>query len=676
MPSADLLSNLDAMRASLRLLNQSHFAPQVKNLDQQLAHIEVEARKATSIDGNTYAVGLVELPLALPGITAGVLLAVNGFKDGDVLSGVQGLMDACAALAPVIFGAIGLSIGAMAGGVGAGPGFQIGVLIGMAVGSIFTMISDILGYFAPQAESIAVTISKLLKDQKADDVYSGIGRVHHSFLIYASTLNDACRHLSADIGSAGERFHPAVAAKVINDMNFIEGNTMTTYWDVIDWLSGTSNQTHPLWPLILDATCNAYTLLLLAIIRLQMIVASDGVLKRYRTALAAGDESAKSDLRNLWSSAAAKLQAYAVSNRINLEELRGLQSAAHGHGTLWRFTPGLEAGLLDPKFSTSGLGGNSPKLSIAVCSQDQALPNPAYHQYAIAGNSHLYYWRVLSGAADGKPVFRLDHDGNDTGQTVQDVFATPGTDLSKPNHALVYTISEHTKAEGRFFDANGKQIGNAFFSYHLPANDRRIAALTAVRAVHDPYSYADDPANGALQNIASIVYILGKQKPQPSVEVDDQFLVLLNGGEARQLPVPVGGIQGIAVDQDYLWLYAQQEARCATHASVAKFIQSGGYVDWLPGPNLPGVRIQEFYCCDDGTLLASLPGNGGTFSADYRVDLKQRKITNFAGQQPLQWTKVRNDSANSFEKLPLFCWPQYESLTDTLEALQKVFDRA
>ncbi len=544
MPTADLLSNLDAMRASLRLLNRTQFAPHVTNLDQQLAHIEQETRKATSVDGNTLAVGLVELPTALPGITAGVLLAINGFKDGDVLSGVQGLMDACASLAPVIFGAIGLSIGAMAGGVGAGPGFQIGALIGMAVGSIFSMISNILGFFAPETESVATQISKLLQDQKADAVYSGIGRVHHSFMMYASTLNDRCRNLKDDLGAAHERFHPAVTAKIIDQMNFVEGNTMTTYWDVMDWLSSPSNQTHPLWPLILDATCNAYTVLLLAVMRLQTIVASDGVLKRYRAAVEAGDETAKADLRNLWNSAAAKLQVYAVANRINLEELRGLRSASHGHGTLWRFAPGLEAGLLDPKFSTSGLGGNSPRLSIAVCSKDQALPNPKYHQYAIAGNSHLYYWRVLSGTDDGKPVFRRDHDSGDTGQTVQDVFATPGTDLGKPNHALVYTISDGKKAEGRFFDEQGKQMGNAFFTYGLPADHRYVEALTAVRAVHDPYTYADDRANGALQNIASIVYILGKQKPKPTVEMDDQFLVLLNGNEPRELPVPVGGVKG------------------------------------------------------------------------------------------------------------------------------------
>src|ERR1700712_3681750 len=106
MPNSVLLSNLDAMRASLKLLNRTLFAPQVHNLDQQLAKVEIEARKPMELDANSLAVGLIELPLAVPGITSGVLLAIRGFEDGDVLGGVQGLMDTCAALAPVIGGII------------------------------------------------------------------------------------------------------------------------------------------------------------------------------------------------------------------------------------------------------------------------------------------------------------------------------------------------------------------------------------------------------------------------------------------------------------------------------------------------------------------------------------------------------------------------------------------
>lgn len=153
MPNALLLSNLEAMRTSLGLLHRTGFAQRATSLNQQLAKVEVEARKPMEVDANSLAVGLVELPEALPSIVAGVLLAVRGFEDGDVLSGVQGLMDTCAGLAPVIGGIIGLSVGSLAGGVGAGPGAQLGALIGMAVGSIFSLISEILGVFRPAGGS-------------------------------------------------------------------------------------------------------------------------------------------------------------------------------------------------------------------------------------------------------------------------------------------------------------------------------------------------------------------------------------------------------------------------------------------------------------------------------------------------------------------------------------------
>ncbi len=706
MPSNLLLPNLNAIKASLQLLNNSQlatlnkgqFVPQIQNLDQQLTAVataHTAAVKAGTIDpakdDEAFAASLVAFPDSLPGITSGVLLAVKGFEDGDVLSGIQGLMDACASLAPVIFSVIGLSIGSMAGGIGSGPGILIGGMIGAAIGAIFTMISDILGFFAPKAETVAVTVARLLKDQKADEAYSGIGRVHHSFLIYASTLNDACKRLTADLDPAHDRFHPAVTAKVIDEMNFVEGNTMTSYWDVIDWLSTSANQTHTRWPLILEASCNAYTVLLLAVIRLQTIVTSKAILERYRKAVQAKNQDAQRDLKELWSSAQAKLQVYAVSNRINLGELQGLLSAAHGHGTLWRLRPWLEVGLLDPQFSISGLGGDAPRLSITVCSQDQALSSPPYQQYAIAGNSRLYYWRVVSQVSGDKLVFQRNYDGGDSGETIRDVFATPGTDLTKPNHCFVYTVSEdYKKIQGRFFDANGKPldkgadgkpINPAFFTYDLPANDKWIESFTSVRAVHDPYSYADDPANGSLNAVDFIVYAIGKRRPVPN-ELG-HFFVEQKGARYNSrdsIGFPIGDVIGLEVDQDYAWVYSASAAACATHASIALGSKSAA---WTLCPNLPfpastdpnKPHIQRLYACDDGTLVVDLTHNGGTFSADYRVDLKNRKITSFAGEATLTWTKVRDNSANSFEKLPLFCWPQYESLIDTLDALQKVFDR-
>ena len=677
MPDNGLAWNLDAMQNSLRLLNNNpQFKAQINSLDQQLAQIKGQAAQLSEVDPNSLAIALVELPTALPGITSGILLAIDGFDNGDVLSGIQGVMDTCASLAPVIGGVIGLGIGAMFAGIGAPVGGQVGVLVGMAIGSIFSLISDILGFFAPKAETVSETIERMLKDQKADAIYSGIGRVQRSFLIYSAALNDACKQISADLDH-GDRFHPAVTAKVIDEMNFIEGNTMTTYWDVIDWLSSASSQTHPLWPLILNATCNAYSMLLMAIVRLQMIVNSEGIRKRYVAAVEAKDENMKRDLNNLWSSAAAKLQVYAISNRLNLRELEGLRSAVRSHGTLWRTVPGIEVNLVDPAFQSLETGGYFSRQSATVYSKDQSKSDPLYYLYGVGGQPELFFTRVkLETSQQGTPVFSKEIHVQ-LPFRVQDVFATPGVDPSKPNHALVYTITEdRRKMEGKFFDETGKQMGDTFFSYQLPDNHRRFSALNSVRSVHNPYSYADDPANGALKDIGSIVYALCEQKKQP-MDTTDHLLILLNGKELREIPAAFLGVRGVEVDQDYVWVYSETQACCASHASVVNFKpgHSGRHVvAWSPCPNLPG-KVKHLYPCDDGTVLADVE-NAGTFSAGYQVDRTYWKITSSEGKGQLEWIKVRNNAAISFEKLPLFCWPQYESLTDTLNSLQQIFNRS
>jgi hypothetical protein len=40
----------------------------------------------------------------------------------------------------------------------------------------------------------------------------------------------------------------------------------------------------------------------------------------------------------------------------------------------------------------------------------------------------------------------------------------------------------------------------------------------------------------------------------------------------------------------------------------------------------------------------------------------------------LNWTRVGNYQANgNLEKLPVFCWPQFESFKETLQTLQTKF---
>lgn len=666
---------LATMRAALNRLNDSQFAAQSRSLEGRLAEIESRASQLTAVDGADFGIALSAMSNVLPELASGVLLAIEGFRDGDSLSGVQGLMDTCASLAPVIGAAVGAGIAGLTTlGIGAPVGAEVGFLIGMLVGSIFSMIGDILGFFAPKSESLAKTIQTLLQNQKADAVQSDVRTVHHSFLIYASTLNDQCDRLGSRSGLASHEFQPGVMTEVIRDLNFVEGNSMTRYWQVIDWLADPNNQTHRLWPLILNGACNAYTVLLLAVVRLHSIVTTNVMMERYKQA----DEDGRKELKALWNAATAKLETYSVCNRLNLEELRGLSQAVQNRGTLWRMTPVLEAGVIDPRLEpTRFYGGPALGMSVTVCSQDQTKPDAPYHLYAIAGGYQLYYWRLICEASDNRIGFRKEHDGWTLGPLVNDVFAIPGTDLAKPNHCRVYEISTGNKIEGKYRDADAKEMGT-FCSIALPPNlAHTMGTFTSVRAVHDPYGYADDPANGFLKDVQSIVYATGDpttgRPPQP--EALHNIAVSLNGTGLHFVPSPVGVTTGIAVDQDYLWVYSSAEIACATHAAMARTTKGGGAPAWIRHTAIPGGRLHRLGSCDDGTLVAAVKDGSEVYSASYRADRKKGILTAYDGNGPVKWTRIRDCRAEYLEKLPVFCWPQFESLTETLEALQQAFAR-
>jgi hypothetical protein len=105
---------LNQMRATLGRLDATRFQAQAKSLDAQLATITTEATKLTEVESGVFVAAINSFSQVVPGVTSGVLLAVEGFDDGDTLGGVQGLMDACASLVPLIGTAVGAGIGAWA----------------------------------------------------------------------------------------------------------------------------------------------------------------------------------------------------------------------------------------------------------------------------------------------------------------------------------------------------------------------------------------------------------------------------------------------------------------------------------------------------------------------------------------------------------------------------------
>src|SRR5215470_17036899 len=74
---------------------------------------------------------------SLPDITQGALSAASAFRKGDYISGSAAIMDICAAVAPVIG-----SLAAMGGPPGA------------LIGALFSVIGQILTFFAPKQPSL------------------------------------------------------------------------------------------------------------------------------------------------------------------------------------------------------------------------------------------------------------------------------------------------------------------------------------------------------------------------------------------------------------------------------------------------------------------------------------------------------------------------------------------
>ncbi len=651
---------LGPINDSLKALEGTQLEPQGLAFARQFSQLKVEFKNLNNITGPQFTTAMLSLTNVLPGITSGALLAVEGFRDGDALSGSRGILDVCAALAPVISAGLGLI---------AGPeGGLVGYLVGSFVASIFNMAGDILGFFAPRADSLAKTVSDLLQKEKAEEAQKDIWKVHNSFWVYATALNTACSMMDSKLSSGG--FRPGVTTKIIEELNLGEGNAIRDYWDVIGWLTKPDSQDHRLWPLVLSGACNAYAVLLVAIVRLKSIVSSTAMLEWHKNA----DADGKRKLQDLWDIAEAKLTLYGACNKLNLDQLTKLTPVALNRGTLWRITRNLEVGVMDPNISSVHHGGGFEfkKISVTVCSHDQIKPEPVYQLYGIEMGNKLVLWKVNSYKTGAKKL--ADWVETSTyldDRQINDVFATPGTDLTKQNHACVYELlNGGLKIEGKYRDENGKAI-ETFCTFPSPESilkEYSISPMTSVRAVHDPYAYAEDGSKSHLKDIKSIVYALEG--------TGSRIICVLNGGTFTFVHSPFQQTRGIAVDQDYLWVFTDTEFACATHASVIHRVRWNREVDWwIKSTQIPDAKkgIHSVYPCDDGSLVAIVKDTFDVYSAPYRIDLQKLTITAYNSNNPLKWTKIRDYRAQSLEKLPVFCWPEFESLRETLETFQNTF---
>ena len=111
----------------------------------------------------------------LPGMVKGAYTASQAFKNGDYISGSAALMDICASVIPVF---------ASLASAGGPPGALIGAL--------FSVIGQILSFFAPKQPSLEEKIEKMLQHLRSEEQVQSMMAVGHSVSSYTASLRAKC----------------------------------------------------------------------------------------------------------------------------------------------------------------------------------------------------------------------------------------------------------------------------------------------------------------------------------------------------------------------------------------------------------------------------------------------------------------------------------------------------
>ena len=143
------------------------------NLENDIQKIKDEYRVAAE-KGRTskYYKDLSDsIAKSLPSLVKGALSASEAFKKGDYITGSAALMDICASMIPVF---------ASLASAGGPPG--------ALVGALFSVVGQILAFFAPKQPSLEDKIQMMLDHLQSEQQITTITAFGHSVSSYTSTL--------------------------------------------------------------------------------------------------------------------------------------------------------------------------------------------------------------------------------------------------------------------------------------------------------------------------------------------------------------------------------------------------------------------------------------------------------------------------------------------------------
>jgi hypothetical protein len=612
---------------------------------------------------------LKSLANALPNVSKGVLNAVSAFQSNDPFTGSAAVMDICASVIPLL---AGLS------SAGGPPG--------MVVGAIFSMIGQILSFFAPQSKSLSDEIKDVLTSLKADDKEQQIGTTQDLISSYTISLRAAALDLNAALADSKIATDPAFATAAASKASVLAGritglnqNAEPGLWDVARWLREEKNYGEDKWPLVLAAWCQAYADLLFTARFVGILTNTDGMRSRLDE-LKVLPSTDRAKLENALGSVRDK--AFTVLNQqkgldsVALGHVRALVAPARDRGLLWQLDDANElfGGSQIRRGTFEYLRAQGKRIAVAASEEDLKTSVPTYHIFHVEpGDTGRLFHGLWRYPYKKPPVW------DDLGSTVEgltDVWATYGS--GDDPKEIYFHGTKGNQIIGYVLDRNAKvRDGN----YTLTLKSTALA----VRVVRDPSWLADDPdvdpEGLGLQAHPYLVY--------GGAESSSGILVAAEGLDPAEVPSPWTEYRGLGVDDTYVWVFGSGGFACATHASIVRclankedFPEPRWMTHYPPkemlyhssytgsATNRPPRRgLLSLSPCDDGTLMAAIAmymtsiaviPRPMLYTAVYHTDVKAKTIT-------VDWKKLPDTTAGAVvQKVPVACWPMLEELYRTL----------
>jgi hypothetical protein len=167
----------EQLNANIELLLAVHYEgmnPVARqNLMDSMQDIRDEYKQAVELGKSSkyYKDVSESIAKSLPALVKGTYSAVKAFESGDYISGSAAIMDMCASLIPVF-----ASVASAAGPAGA------------LIGALFSVVGQILSFFAPKQPSLKEQIEKMLDHQQSETQIIALGAFAHSVSSYTHSL--------------------------------------------------------------------------------------------------------------------------------------------------------------------------------------------------------------------------------------------------------------------------------------------------------------------------------------------------------------------------------------------------------------------------------------------------------------------------------------------------------